>query len=85
VYVDFELYASEDAGTKAIYQAAREGSPVQVMFQLGEQPGQLFGLFMKSVCLELPEFNDGEERLLWKFTGARAQGNADDELYAAFG
>jgi hypothetical protein len=85
VEVDFELYASEDASTKDMYQAAREGSPIQVMLQLGEQPGQLFALMMKSVRLELPEFNDSEDRLLWKFSTGRAQGNADDELMVAFG
>ena len=48
--VDFELYGNEDDSTTALYAAARQRSPISAMFQLGEQPGQLFGAFMKSVA-----------------------------------
>jgi hypothetical protein len=40
---------------------------------------------MKSVVPEVPEFDDAETRLQWKFTENRAQGTADDELVVAFG
>ena len=85
VNIDFELYASEDGATKDLYNAARQRSPIPVMLQIGNQPGQLFGAYVKSVQLEAPEFDDSETRLRWKFSGCRAQGTADDELTIAFG
>ena len=85
VKMNFSLYEKEDAATKELYQAARQRSPISVMFQLGQQAGQLAGVYMKNVVPELPEFDDREVRLQWKFTGCRAQGTVDDELYVAFG
>lgn len=85
VTVDFELYGLDDDATTGLYQAARQGSPVSVMFQLGEQEGQLMGVYLKSVTPEVPEFEDTEARLRWKFSGSRAQGTADDEIAVAFG
>lgn len=85
VTVDLELYSLDDAATTALYQAARQGSPVSVMFQLGEQEGQLMGVYLKSVVPEVPEFEDSEARLRWRFTKSRAQGTADDEIAVAFG
>ena len=83
VSVEFTLYAQDESATQALYQAGRQRSPVGVMFQLGEQEGQLCGLYMPSVTLEAPEFDDSETRLQWKFQG-RAQGFGDDELFVAF-
>jgi hypothetical protein len=54
------------------------------MVQLGEQAGQLFGAYMSAMIPEVPEFDDSETRLQWKFTNSRAQGSVDDELYIAF-
>jgi hypothetical protein len=68
-----------------LYQAARQQSPIEVMFQLGQQSGQLFGVRMKSVIPQVPEFDDGEGRLQWKFANSRAQGTVDDEISVAFG
>jgi hypothetical protein len=85
VSVDFEIYASEDNATKELYYAARHRSPISVTLQLGNQPGQLFGAYLKSVQLQTPDFDDAETRLRWKFSGSRAQGTADDELTVAFG
>lgn len=85
VSFDFELYATDDDATKALYAAAKQRSPISAMLQLGEQSGQLFGAYAKSVVAETPQFDDGETRLRWKFSGARAQGAADDELVVAFG
>jgi hypothetical protein len=55
------------------------------MFQLGEAQGQVMGVFLKSVIPEVPEFDDGENRLQWRFRGSRAQGTVDDEIAVAFG
>jgi hypothetical protein len=85
VKLNFELFELVDAQTPALYQAARSRSPIAVMLQLGEQTTQLFGAYMPAMVPEVPEFDDSETRLQWKFTNDRAQGTVDDELYIAFG
>jgi len=55
------------------------------MLQLGQQAGQLTGIYLKSVMLETPEFDDSEVRQQWTFKSCRAQGIADDEISIAFG
>lgn len=85
VTADLEIYELDDDATKALYQAARQRSPIGVMFQLGAAPGQLFGVYLKAVVPEIPEFDDGDARLKWRFSGCRAQGTLDDEIYVAFG
>ena len=84
VAATFELFSQDDAATAALYQAARQQSPITVMFQLGEMPGQLMGVYLKSVIPEVPEFDDGQNRLQWKFRPSRAQGTVDDEIAVAF-
>lgn len=85
VRASFSLYEKSDAATRALYQAARQQSPISVMFQLGQQTGQLCGVLLKSVVPEVPEFDDGETRLQWRFSNSQAQGSQDDEVYVAFG
>lgn len=85
VTMDFDLFELNDAATKALYQAARQLSPIGVMFQLGQQAGQLFGVYLKSVVPEVPEFDDGDNRLQWRFSGSQAQGTGNDEVFVAFG
>jgi len=85
VNVDFSLYQQDDAATQSLYQAARQRSPISVMIQLGQQQGELFGIYMKSVIPEVPQFDDAEKRQQWQFQNCRAQGSVDDELFVAFG
>jgi hypothetical protein len=85
VKLNFEIFEQDDAQTKGLYQAARQRSPIGVMFQLGEEANQLFGAYMPAMVPEAPEFDDSETRLQWKFQASRAQGTVDDELYIAFG
>jgi hypothetical protein len=85
VLANFELYEQDDAATKALYQAARQQSAIEVMFQLGQQSGQLFGVRMQSVIPQVPQFDDSDGRLQWKFSNDRAQGTVDDEITVAFG
>ena len=80
----FDLFSQDDPATEGLYQAARQQSPISVMFQLGEQPGQLLGIYLKSVILEAPEFDDSGNRLQWQFRPARAQGTVDDDIAVAF-
>lgn len=85
VTAQFELYSQTDSSTTALYQAARQQSPVCVMFQLGQISGQMLGVYLKSVIPEVPEFDDGKNQLQWQFRPSRAQGTADDEIAVAFG
>src|SRR5882724_5650998 len=83
--VNFELYEHDDDVTKGLYQAARQQAPIEVMLQLGQQSGQLFGARMKSVIPQVPAFADSDGRLQWKFANSQAQGTVDDEITVAFG
>lgn len=85
VTVDLSLFQLNDSATQGLYQAARQQSPISVMFQLGQQTGQLMGVHLMSVVPVVPEFDDADTRLQWKFQGSRAQGTADDEIVVAFG
>ncbi len=85
VRLDFSLFEMVDTQTAALYQAARQRSPIAVMLQLGEQSTQLFGAYMPAMVPEVPEFDDRETRLQWRFRNGRAQGSMNDELYIAFG
>ncbi len=81
---EFQLFSQDDDATRSLYQAARQQSPIEVMLQLGELDGQLLGVYLKSVIPEVPEFDDSENRLQWKFRESRAQGTVDDEIAVAF-
>jgi hypothetical protein len=85
VRADFEMYGADDDQSKALHDAARLRTPIRAMFQLGQQPGQLAGVYLKSVTPEVPDFDDSETRLIWKFADCRAQGSGDDEIAIAFG
>jgi hypothetical protein len=85
VSVEFSLYQQDDSITPGLYQAARQRSPVPVMLQLGQQQGQMFGLYMSSVVPEVPEFDDSDKRQQWHFVNCRAQGVLNDEIFVAFG
>ena len=84
VTLALSLFEKDDAATLGLYQAARQRSPISVMLQLGQSQGQLFGLLLKSVVPDVPEFDDSETRLQWRFTKSQAQGTSDDEMAVAF-
>jgi hypothetical protein len=81
----FDLYSQDDEATQGLYQAARQRSPISLMLQLGELEGQVMGVYLNSVIPEVPEFDDGENRLQWRFRASRAQGTVDNEIAVAFG
>ena len=80
-----ELVSQDDAATIGLYQAARQQSPISVMFQLGQTAGQVMAVYLQSVIPVVPEFDDGQNRLQWKFRQSRAQGTVDNEIAVAFG
>jgi len=81
----FALYGMDDTATESLYQAARQQSPIMVMFQLGMTEGQVMGVYLQSVVPEVPEFDDGSNLLQWKFRASRARGTTDNEIAVAFG
>jgi hypothetical protein len=85
VLMTLELFSQDDEATTALYQAARQQDPVSVMFQLGQVGGQLMGIWLKSLIPDVPQFDDSDKRLKWRFRDTRAQGTADDEIVVAFG
>ncbi len=85
VTADMQMFETDDAATKGLYQAARAQTPVGVMFQLGQSAGQLFGVYLKALVPKVPEFDDSQQALEWSFSQSRAQGLMDDEIYVAFG
>ncbi len=85
VTIDFSVFEQDDSATQALYQAARQQSPITAMLQLGQQPNQLFGAYLTSFLPEVPEYDDSETRLKWHFRNSRAQGTVDDEITIAFG
>jgi hypothetical protein len=85
VRLNFRIFEQANASSLELYQASRQRSPIEVMLQLGEAQGQLFGVYMPSMVPEVPEFDDTETRLEWSFENSRALGSVDDELYIAIG
>jgi hypothetical protein len=85
VSTNFSIFEMDDTATAALYQAARQRSPISVMMQLGQQQGQLFGIYMSSVVPQVPAFDDSQTRLQWQFQTCRAQGSVNNEIYVAFG
>jgi hypothetical protein len=81
---NFTLLAQDDAQTTALYTAAKERSPISAMLQLGQQQGQLMGIFLPNMTPEIPNYKDSGTRLLWEFKQNRAQGSSDDEISVAF-
>jgi hypothetical protein len=45
----------------------------------------LLGVYLQSVVPQVPEFDDSDTRLKWKFSNTQAQGTADNEMVVAFG
>lgn len=85
ISMSFSLYQQDNDATRSLYDSARQRSPISTMFQLGQQSGQMLGIYLKSVIPEIPAFDDSESRLQWKFANCRAQGTSDDEMTIAFG
>jgi hypothetical protein len=78
------LLAQDDVQTRALYAAAKQRSPIAAMLQLGQQQGQVMGIFVPNMMPEIPNYKDSETRLQWEFKNNRAQGSSDDEIAIAF-
>ena len=84
VSCNFSLLVQDDAPTAALYTAAKQRTAVPAMLQLGQQQGQIMGIYMKSMTPEVPAYDDSNLRLQWHFNNNLAQGVSEDEIYVAF-
>lgn len=84
VSIEMRLVSNTSAAMIGLYQAARQRAPIGAMFQIGQQAQHLCGVYMPQVVPEIPEFEDDETRLQWRFRNCRAQGAGNDELMVAF-
>ena len=84
VIANFTLLAQDDVQTTSLSAAAKQRSLISAMLQLGQQQGQLMGIYLPNVTPELPAYNDSETRLQWSFSNNLAQGVSNDEIYIAF-
>jgi len=84
VSTSFAVLTQDDAQTAALYAAAKQRALVSAMLQLGQQQGQLMGIYMSSVTPEIPQYDDSGTRLQWHFKNNLAQGVTNDEIYVAF-
>jgi hypothetical protein len=80
----FSLFAQDNAQTESLYAAAKARNPVAAMLQLGQQQGQLMGIYLPNMTPEIPNFNDTQTRLQWEFKNNLAHGLVNDEFYLAF-
>jgi hypothetical protein len=80
----FALFAHDDTQTAALYAAAKAMTQVSAMLQLGQQQGQLMGIYLAAVTPQVPLYNDTGTRLQWQFKNNLAQGSGNDELCIAF-
>ncbi len=78
------LFAQDDSQTTALYAAAKRRVPVSALLQLGEQQGQLMGIYLPQLMPVMPAYDDSQTRLQWQFNNNVAQGATDDEIYIAF-
>ncbi len=80
----FTLFAQDDSQTQALSIAAKDRALVSAMLQLGQQNGQIMGIFMPGVTPEIPAYIDSQTRLQWQFKNNLAQGTAENEISIAF-
>jgi hypothetical protein len=85
VDVEFEVYSTDQSVFAELYHAAQTETPIPLTIQLGDQPGAMAAIHVKTFVPQVPHFDDGETRLLWSFASSRTQGTGDDEIYFAFG
>ncbi len=83
VSLNFSLFADDSTAVADLYLAAKRRTPISVMFQLGQQQGQMMGVYMPEVVLEIPIYDERETRLVWDFKADVAQGTNNDELFIA--
>ena len=85
VALDFEVFEFDDAATRALYAAAHSRTAIAAHLQLGAIAGGMFAAYMKTLAPQIPKYATGDRQLRWNFSGSRAAGANDDELWIATG
>ena len=85
VDLQFEVYCTDASIFAELYHAAQNDAPVPLTLQLGNRPGAMAAVYVKSFVPQVPQYDDSENQLLWHFSASRAQGSGDDEIYVAVG
>ncbi len=83
VALTFSVYADDSALVTNLYIASKQRMPISAMFQLGQQQGQMMGIYIPSFVPEMPLYDESQSRLIWDFKGNIAQGTNNDEIYIA--
>jgi hypothetical protein len=83
VTLDMTLFERNDSLSQSLYARAVNNAPVPVMLQVGNQAGAMFGIYLPAVLFAVPEFDDKQARLLWRFQSSLALGAANDEIFIA--
>ncbi len=83
VSISFSLFADDSSMVKDLYLAAKQRTPISAMFQLGQQQGQMMGIYLPSFVPEIPIYDDHDTRLIWEFKSNLAQGTNNDEVVVA--
>lgn len=83
VTLDLTLFERNDSLSQALYAAAVNNTPVPVMLQVGNQQGGMFGIYLPAVLFAIPDFDDKQARLLWRFQASLALGAENDEVFLA--
>lgn len=83
VTLDMTLFERNDSLSQALYASAANNVPVPVMLQIGNQQGGMFGIYLPAVLFALPDFDDKQARLLWRFQASLALGAENDEIFIA--
>ncbi len=83
VSLDMTVFERNDTLSQTLYSNAANNIPTPVMLQIGNQPGSMFAIYLPAVLFAIPEFEDTESRLLWRFRSGLAFGAENDEIYLA--
>jgi hypothetical protein len=84
VTVQFQLYASSDAAVEQLHVLSRLRQETDLMIQMGNQPGQLAGIYVPRFVPEIPEMRDTDARVAMNYPRSQAYGVTNDEITLAF-
>ena len=84
VEIAFRLFASSDAAVVNLHALSRNRQETSLTIQLGNQAGQLVGVYVPRFVPEIPEVVDSESRAVLSFPSSLAYGVFNDEITVAF-
>ncbi|MBX9601256.1 MAG: hypothetical protein K2X35_09635 [Bryobacteraceae bacterium] len=80
VTISPSLFDQDDAGTKAVYQAALDKTQLDVFAAVGTKVGGTFCFDLKGVQMDEPSLNDGQRRMVRNYRNCRAYGSGPSSL-----